>query len=187
LLESVNLQPLDTLANFGVSPFTKVPVDEATQVIWNKFHNHAALAERSVEVITELMEVCLRTTYFQVDDNLFQQNDSIVKGSSLSPIVRNIYMENYEKLTLESAQHKPLLWLRYADGTFMIPSRGPERLQNILGHFHSLRPSIQFDMAIESESVIPFLDVLVFWRMTTLAIRDLQTTQLHLPISHLQI
>jgi hypothetical protein len=62
-----------------------------------------------VEAITELLEVCLRTTYFQVDGKFFQQKYGMAMESSLSPIVNNIYMEHFKKLTLDSAQHKPLL------------------------------------------------------------------------------
>jgi hypothetical protein len=40
----------------------------------------------------------LKTTYFQVDDKFFQQEDGMTMGSSLSPIVSNIYMEHFEKL-----------------------------------------------------------------------------------------
>jgi hypothetical protein len=49
---------------------TSVPVNEALQVIRNKFHNDDTLAQLSVlqvEVIMEMLEVCLRTTYFQVN------------------------------------------------------------------------------------------------------------------------
>jgi hypothetical protein len=74
LLMSVNLQSLDTLVSFDGSLFTNIPVDKALQVIGNKLHNDDTLAERSVlqvEVIMELLEVCLRTAYFQVDDRFF--------------------------------------------------------------------------------------------------------------------
>jgi hypothetical protein len=55
-------------------------VDNALQVIRNKLHNDDSLAGRSllrVEAIMELLEVCLRTTYFQVDGKFFQQNDGM--------------------------------------------------------------------------------------------------------------
>jgi hypothetical protein len=44
------------------------------------------MAERIVlqfESIMELLEVCLRTTYFQEDDKFFQQKDGMAMGSSL--------------------------------------------------------------------------------------------------------
>jgi hypothetical protein len=101
-----------------VSLFTDVPVDKALQVIRNKLHNDNTLAERpvlQVEAILELLEVCLKTIYFQVNDKFFQQKDGMAMGSSLSPIVSNIFMEHFEKLALDSAQYRPSLWLRYVD------------------------------------------------------------------------
>jgi hypothetical protein len=77
-------------------------------------------------------------------------------GTSLSPIVRNIYMEHFEKVALDSAEHKPSLWLRYVDGTFVVWPLSPERLQNFFSHRSSLRPSIQFTMETESDGAILF-------------------------------
>jgi hypothetical protein len=78
-------------------------------------------------------------------------------------------MENFEKLALDLAQHKPSLWLRYVDDTFVVWPHGPSRLQDFLSHLSSLRPSVQFTMEIESDSAIAFLDVLVIRKETTLA------------------
>jgi hypothetical protein len=36
-------------------------------------------------------------------------------GSSLPPIVSNIFIEHLEKLVLDTAQYKPSLWLWYVD------------------------------------------------------------------------
>jgi hypothetical protein len=90
-------------------------------------------------------------------------------GSSLSPIHSNIFPEHSEKLALDSAQHKPSLWLQYVDDTFVVWPRGQEQLQNFLSHLNSLRHSIQFTKKIQSGSAIPFLDVLVIRKGTTLA------------------
>jgi hypothetical protein len=75
---------------------------------------------------------------------------------------------------LDSAQHKPSLWLWYADDIFVVWPHGPERLQNFLGHLNSLRSSIQFTMETESESVIPFQDILVIRRGMTMATKVYQ-------------
>jgi hypothetical protein len=119
LLKSVNLRSSDTLLSFHVvSLFTDVPVDEALEVIRDKLNNDGTLTELSalqVEAIMERLEVCLRTTYFKVDDKFFQQNDGMAMGSSLSPVVSNIFMEHFEKFALDSAQHKPSL----GSGTLM--------------------------------------------------------------------
>jgi hypothetical protein len=70
-------------------------------------------------------------------------------------------VEHFEKLSLDSAQHEPLPWLRYVDDTFVVWPHGPGRLQDFLCHLNSLMPSIQFTVEIESHSAIAFLDVLV--------------------------
>jgi hypothetical protein len=63
----------------------------------------------------ELLEVCLRTISFQVEDKFLQQKDGMAMGSSLSPIVSNIFMEHFEKLALDSEQYKTSLQLWYVD------------------------------------------------------------------------
>jgi hypothetical protein len=116
-----------------------------------------------------MLAVCLRTTYYvQVDGKFFQQKDGMVLGGSLSPIVSNIYMKHVGNLPLDSALHNPSLWLRYVGDTFVVWPHGPEQLQNFLGPLKSTRPSIQFTVEIESDSAIPFLDVLVIRKETTL-------------------
>jgi hypothetical protein len=113
LLKPISVHLLDILASFHViSLFTNVPVDEALQVIRNKLQNDHALTERSsleVEAIMELLEVCLKTTCFQVDDKFFQQKDGMAMGSALSPVVSNIFMEHFEELALRMAIHRPSL------------------------------------------------------------------------------
>jgi hypothetical protein len=42
---------------------------------------------------------------FKVDEKFFQTKDSMAMGSSLSPIVSNIYMDHFEKLAFDSARH----------------------------------------------------------------------------------
>jgi hypothetical protein len=78
-------------------------------------------------------------------------------------------MDNSEELALDSAQHKSSLLLWYIDDIFVVWPLGPEQLQNFLNHLNSLRPSIQLTKETKSDSVIPFLDVLVIRRETTLA------------------
>jgi hypothetical protein len=94
----------------------------------------------------ELLEVYLIAIYFQVD-KFFQQKDGMIVGCSLSTIISNIYMENFEKLSLDSAQHKPSC-LHYVDEIFVVRPHVPEQLQNLLSNLNSLQPSLEFTMEI---------------------------------------
>jgi hypothetical protein len=135
-----------------VSLFTNVPLDEVLEVIKKLPTKDQTLAQRcplQVDDIMELMEMCLKTTDFKVEDTFFQQKDGMAMGSSLSLVVGNIYksyMEYFQRLALDTTEHKPAKWLRYVDDTFVILPHGVDKLHEFLHHFNNLRPSIQFTM-----------------------------------------
>jgi hypothetical protein len=53
-------------------------------------------------------------------------------GSSLSPVISNIFMEHSEQLALVSAPHKPAMWLRYVEDTFFVWPHGTEKLNVVI-------------------------------------------------------
>jgi hypothetical protein len=165
LLNSVTPQVSDILVSFDVtSMFTNIPVDEALEIISGKLQKDDTLTSRTCsewDSIMELLEVCLKTTYFQVNHKFFQQKDGMAMGNSLSPIVCDLYMSHFEELALDSSTYKPSCWFRYVDDTFVIWPHGLNTLQDFLLHLNSIRPSIKFTMEIEVNNSIPFLDVLV--------------------------
>jgi hypothetical protein len=129
-LKSVDLPTLDALVSFDISLFTNAPVDEALQIMSNELHNNDTLAERSAlqaEAIIELLEACLRTTYFQVV--IRSSNRKMVWlwaalcHQSLAKCTWNILRN------LRVTRHnKSSPWLRYIDDTFLILPHGLEQL-----------------------------------------------------------
>lgn len=115
----------------------------------------------SPPTICHLVELCLSSTYFQFQSNLYEQVEGAPMGSPLSPVLADIYMEHFEQLVHVSSPHLPSLWLRYVDDTFVIWGHGEKLLKDFLLHINSLRPSIQFTMELEQDGRLPFLDVLV--------------------------
>jgi hypothetical protein len=109
----------------------------------------------------KLLELCLETAYFQVDDRYYQQKEGMAMGSLLSPVFSNIFVEHFEKLALDTAEHTPALWLRYIEDTFVVWSGGLASLQESFNHSNSLRPTIKFTLEIEIDSAVPFLDALL--------------------------
>jgi hypothetical protein len=70
-------------------------------------------------------------------------------------------MEYFETLTLDTAEEKPSLWLRYVGNTFVIWPHGLDLLQEFCNKISSIRPTFKFAMQIESETAIPFSDVML--------------------------
>jgi hypothetical protein len=53
-------------------------------------------------------------------------------GSPLSPVMANLFMEEFEKKALATATLKPGFWFRYVDDTLSSWSHGLDNLQKFL-------------------------------------------------------
>ena len=82
-------------------------------------------------------------------------------GSPISPVLADIFMEEFESSSLLTADLRPSLWLRYVDDTFVVWPHGPEALQEFLQYLNGQHPNIAFTMEQEQDGSIPFLDVKV--------------------------
>ena len=61
--------------------------------------------EMTISQIVELLDFCLNTTYFIYDGAYYQQTHGAAMGSSISPLVANCYMEQFEKVAISTAPH----------------------------------------------------------------------------------
>jgi hypothetical protein len=82
----------DTLVNFDVVVlFTKIPLDEAIQVI-NQVANLG---------MSRLAEAYLYSTFFSFQGEFSEQNISVDMGFSLSLIVENLFVDHFERKALK--------------------------------------------------------------------------------------
>ncbi len=57
-------------------------------------------------------------------------------GSPLSPVVANIFMENFENIAITRFRRPPKIWKRYVDDLFVILSKYSAR--SFLGHINNI-------------------------------------------------
>ena len=172
-IKGTTINPEDRLVSFDVtSLFTQVPINEAIKIVKEKLNSDESLQERTsipVPQLVELIELCLRSTYFQFRDEYREQTDSAAKGLPLSPAVANLFMEDLEEKAIRSASLAPKTWFHYVDDTFVLWPHGEEQLHTFHQHLNQQNSNIQFTMELEKESYIPFLDVLVICEKDHLA------------------
>ena len=142
IIKGTELQSSDILVSFDVkSLFTYVPTDEACQITKAVLEQDETLTDRTSltpDQIHDLLMTCVKSTYFQWRDGYYRQALGTPMGSPISPVLANIFMEDFEQKALGTARLKPKLWLRYVDDTFIIWSHGLENLDDFLSHINPI-------------------------------------------------
>ena len=78
-------------------------------------------------------------------------------GSPLSPVLANLFMEEFEKKFLATAPHPPKFWGRYVDDTGVVNKK--EHEEELFQHINKQHPSIKFTIEKEENNTLPMLDV----------------------------
>ena len=160
MVKGEKIDPEEKLVSFDVeSLFTNVPVEESIEIIKRRLREDMTVEERtslSRNTVVDLLDLCLKSTYFQYRGEFYQQVDGAAMGSPVSPIVANIYMVEFEHQALNTAPERPRQWKRYVDDTFCIMKGSA--VEGFLAHLNSLKPTIRFAMELETQGRLPFLD-----------------------------
>jgi len=111
ILDIIHTQTRDLLVSFDiVFLFTNIPIEDSLHLLDQHFNND----------IVDLFLLVLTSTYFCFNGQSYEQTDGVAMGSSLSPVIANFYMENFESRAIQQATYKPTCWYRYVDDTFVI-------------------------------------------------------------------
>ena len=82
-------------------------------------------------------------------------------GSSLSPVIANLYMEHFEEVALSSFHLKPKWWKHYVDDMNVCWPHGLETLEAFHAHLNNLVHCISFTKELEVGNQLSFLDILL--------------------------
>ena len=156
-LQGKRLEPGETITSFDVKAlFTSVPVQPSIQILKQRLQQDNTLPQRtnmSIPQITSLLEFCLTHTYFLFQGKYYEQVQGAAMGSPISPLIANIFMEEFEVQALSSCPHPPSLWLRFVDDTFVINKA--EYSQDLLQQINNQDPHIQFTVEPTQQGSLP--------------------------------
>ena len=163
-LKTIKLGPEEAMVSYDVKAlFTSVPIKPALEIIEKLLKEDQDLQKRtsmSISNIMDLLEFCLRSTYFTYRGKFYEQVEGAAMGSPISPIVANLFMEQFEIKALQSSSNPPLLWKRFVDDTFVIINKAHK--DEFLTHINSVDHNIQFTAEEPGpDGSLPFLDILI--------------------------
>ena len=86
----------------AVSLFTNVPLDKTIKIILKRIYEDklitTILKKHTMKKL--ITDVCKKTA-FSFNDNVYKQADGVSMGSSLGPVIANIFMTELEKFILD--------------------------------------------------------------------------------------
>nr|XP_032511983.1 uncharacterized protein LOC116766284 [Danaus plexippus plexippus] len=143
------------MVSFDVqSLFTSIPVLDCIEIVRGKLKDNNMPIEYA-----ELLKHCLTSGYLMWKDEFYIQVDGVAMGSPVSPVVADIFMEDFEVRALCSPPIRPLIYKRYVDDTFTILNKN--KTSAFLNHLNSINSKIQCTIELEANNSLAFLDILV--------------------------
>ena len=111
-------------------------------------------------VFVELMKFATTSVKFRINNIMYRQVDGISMGSVLGPTMAGIFV-GFHEVDLFSKYMVPDVYFHYVDNTFCIFDNETEACK-FFSHLNKMYPSLRFTLEKESNSTLPFLDVVVY-------------------------
>ena len=110
-IKDVRLRQEECIISYDVTAlFTSVPIQPVLNIIQQRLATDQDLQNRtsmSIQHIINLLEFSLNSTSFVFQGQYYQQMEGAAMGSPLSPIVANIFMEQFQKRSPGNSSTSP--------------------------------------------------------------------------------
>ncbi|CAK1581428.1 unnamed protein product [Parnassius mnemosyne] len=107
-IKDLHLADNETMVSFDVqSLFTCLPVEDCISIVTRRLEENNMPVEYAV-----LLRHCLTSGYLLWKEEFYKQVDGVAMGSPVSPIVADIFMEDFEEKALLTSPIKPRFYKR---------------------------------------------------------------------------
>ncbi|XP_058821140.1 uncharacterized protein LOC131683307 [Topomyia yanbarensis] len=159
-INTITLPPDYILVSFDVvSLFTCIPKSLITHNIiynWNNIKQHTNI---NLDLLLEIVEFCIDSSYFKFDDKYYRQIFGTAMGNPLSPVLADLVLEGLLDTTITKLSFKPPILKKYVDDFIMaIPLNKLKQVHDILNNYDK---HIQFTYELEENRRLPYLDMVL--------------------------
>jgi hypothetical protein len=145
--------------------FTSVPVQESLQVAENILRNKN-IDEQEISELMDNLKICTDQNFFKFNGVIYKQTEGLAMGSPLSPLLADIFMDNFEKRIFSEDKFKQskqniVYWFRYVDDIICLWKGTNRQLDNFFKQLNSTHKNIKFKMELEENQSINFLDLTI--------------------------
>ena len=158
-ISQIQLEEDDRLISLDVCDmFNNIDTDKAIDIIVERIEKSEKFAESNLTVddLRELMNLCLKNSYFTFNSKVYQQRRGLPMGNILSPLISDVFMHDYLKENIELETHKKF-W-RYVDDILMKTKMTSDQLNTFVKDLNVIEGTIRFTNEYEVNGSINFLD-----------------------------
>src|SRR5215469_16071177 len=152
------------MASFDItSLYTNIPSIDAIDILIDRiFSQQEVFYNFNRNEFKQLLIAATGDTFFIFNGNLYTQQRFLAMGSPLSAILENTYLSYHEENWLRNCQiaYKPAHYKRYMDDTFLL-FQNQSQVPQFLEYLNKQLPNIKFTEELESNNMLPFLDLLI--------------------------
>ena len=165
------------MVSFDVcSLFTNIPLSKTIDVCLDRLYrgpDPSIIPTLPEDVLKRLIELCVKDNTFVFNGKVYEQKDGVAMGSSLGPLLANIWMAHLEESFMHGHDEFPLFYRRYVDDTFCL-FKDRISAEMFLIFLNSIDNNIKFEMEWEQNDKLEFLDTVVM-RSNTSNYPDIRT------------
>ncbi|XP_058816722.1 uncharacterized protein LOC131680001 [Topomyia yanbarensis] len=159
-IQQVTLPPDYVLVSFDVvSLYTNIPTELVTHDIIMDWRNIKVHTNINLDLFLELVEFCIKSSYFRFREKHYKQTFGTAMGSPLSPILADIIMENLLQTSIKRLPFTIPVIRKYVDDLFLALPK--DKVQQTLDTFNAYNQHLQFTKEEEIDNKLPFLDTVV--------------------------
>lgn len=136
--------------------FTNIPIEKVIDIVKeNRMNNYDGKDQ-----VLKIIKTCTEQNYYRFNNKFYKQNKGLPMGSPLSPILAEIYMNEFENNYLNSSKYKNYIkhWVRYVDDILIIWEGGMEYIEDFVKEVNSVNPMVQFKEEIGGKELC-YLDL----------------------------
>lgn len=136
--------------------FTNIPKEKVMELIKENGMSGYQHKDQVVKITETLME----QNYFRFNNKFYKQTKGLPMGSSLSPIMSEIYMNNFENKFLNNSVYRTKIkkWVRYVDDILIIWEGSIEEIKKLIEELNNIETGLQFKEEIGVDK-ISYLDI----------------------------
>lgn len=150
----------ERLVSFDVEDlFNNIPIMRAVDIAIHRIGSSESFCATSLTKtdLKQLLLISLNNSFFSFNGKFYRQKKGLPMGNTLSPILADLYMDEYMKTHMSEVNLPSKLW-RYVDDIVLITRMQEQEVKTYVQQLNCIKSKIRFTYEYEKHGKINFLD-----------------------------